>query len=198
MTSRLAIRATAGLCLLGALGCATTKDPRQQLLEGTSTNAVYKLEPAKLADTVRHLLTEQQYELLPTSDPLYIKTTWRIDGALDMGGSWSRMLVQLVPLGDGRTAVRAYRMGYTTTGMAPSHPGLAANQKDTGKSEGGVTGSYVSGEPMSPAKPSVIRAADFEWTLLNRADPRLGAHLEARADDYIAHGDLDPSAPTEE
>ncbi|MCE9670803.1 hypothetical protein LY474_23635 [Myxococcus stipitatus] len=198
MNSRLAMWAMAGLCLLGAWGCATTQDPRKQLLEGTSGNAVYKLEPVQLADTIRHLLTEQRYELLPTSDPLYLKTTWRIDGALDMGGSWSRMLIQLVPLGDGRTAVRAFRMGYTTTGRASSHPGLASNQKDSGKAEGGVTGSYVVGEPLSPAKPSVKRAGDFEWALLARVDPKLGAHLEARANDYIATGRHDPSEPTEE
>ncbi|WP_164017569.1 hypothetical protein [Pyxidicoccus trucidator] len=215
---RLALLAAFGL-LLGTTGCAFTPDPQKDLLEGTSSHAIYKLPPETLLTMARGLLVEQGYELLPTSDPLYVKTTWRIAGNVDIGASWSRVMVQAIRLDDGRTVVRAYRMNYTTNGRAASHPGSFAGQKESkdagsagGGSAGGTTGGgqvgrYVMGEPMSPTKPTVYRANDFEWALLGRVDPKLATHLQSRVNAYLAEGkhpamteepagDL-PAAPTE-
>jgi|GEM_PF-1317496 hypothetical protein len=199
---RLARLAVVGL-LLGATGCALKQDPRRNLLEGTSGHAVYKLPPEVLLTMARGLLVEQGYELLPTVDPLYVKTTWRIAGNLDIGANWSRILVQAVRLGDGRTVVRAYRMNYTTNGRAASHPGSFAGQKETkyassaggggsGSSGAGQVGQYVQGEPLSPTKPALSRATEFEWALLNRVDPKLAAHLENRVDAYLAESHQPP------
>jgi len=193
---RLALLAVVGL-FLGAPGCALKQAPRGNLLEGISGHAVYKLPPETLLTMARGLLVEQGYELLPTVDPLYVKTTWRIAGNLDIGANWSRILVQAVRLGDGRTVVRAYRMNYTTNGRAASHPGSFAGQKETkyassaggggsGSSGAGQVGQYVLGEPLSPTKPALSRATEFEWALLNRVDPKLAAHLENQVDAYLA------------
>lgn len=176
--------AAAGL-LLGAAGCALTPDPQKDLLEGASSHAVYRLPPEQLLTTARQLLTEQGYELLPSSDPLYVHTTWRISGNLEVGASWSRLLINAHRLSDGRTMVRAYRMSYITNGRAASHPGMNADSKDNKNSEGGGGGRYVAGEPLSPTKPTLRRAADFEWDLLSRVEPRFAAHLQQRAEGYL-------------
>jgi hypothetical protein len=173
--------------LLGAAGCALTPDPQKNLLEGASSHAVYRLPPEQLLDTARKMLTEQGYELLPTTDPLYVHTTWKIDGNLDIGAGWSRILVNAHRLSDGRTLVRAYRMSYTTNGRAPSHPGMNADAKENKQSESGSGGRYVAGEPLSPTKPTLRRAADFEWALLSRVEPRFAAHLKQRAEGYLTH-----------
>jgi hypothetical protein len=176
--------AAAGL-LLGAAGCSLTPDPRKNLLESTSSHAVYRLPPESLLNTTRELLTEQGYELLPTADPMYVHTTWKIDGNLEVGAAWSRILVNAHRLSDGRTLVRAYRMSYTTNGRAASHPSLSGGSKDNKNSESGMGGRYVAGEPMSPTKPTLQRAADFEWALLARVEPRFAAHLKQRVDAYL-------------
>lgn len=190
MTRRFADMAVVGL-LLGALGCAVTPDPRQDLLEGTTSQAVYKLPPESLLATVKELLEEQGYALQPSTDPLYVHTTWRIKGNVDIGASWSRMLVQVHRLESGRSMVRAYRMTYTTNGRAASHPGSFAGtregkeDKGSGGGASGQAGSYVMGEAMSPTKPTLLRATDFEWALLSRVEPKFAATLQAKVDAYL-------------
>ncbi|MFP2927794.1 hypothetical protein ACLESO_21860 [Pyxidicoccus sp. 3LG] len=202
MKGRIASMVIAGL-LLGATGCAIKQDPRQNLLEGTTSHAVYRLPAESLLTTAKELLVEQGYELLPTADPNYVHTTWRIQGNLDVGASWSRILVQAHPLADGRTMVRAYRMAYTTNGRAQSHPGGFAGTKEgkQGGSEGqgssNQAGVYVAGEPMSPTKPTLYRATDFEWALLSRVEPRFAAHLQSRVDTYLTER-KQPEAQVEE
>ncbi|WP_163994336.1 hypothetical protein [Pyxidicoccus caerfyrddinensis] len=197
MKRRLVLLVAVGL-VLGASGCATTRDPRQELLEGTGSHAVYKLPPEALLTASREILSERGYRLLPSSDPLYVHTSWKIEGSIEIGASWSRMLVQAVRLENGRTMVRAYRMAYTTNGLAPSHPGSFAGTREgkEGGSEGGGSksnagssgqaGSYVMGEPMSPTKPHLYRAGDFEWALLARVSPEMASYLERRVDAYLA------------
>ncbi|MCP3139650.1 hypothetical protein [Pyxidicoccus xibeiensis] len=191
MSGRFAYMLVVGL-LLGATGCALTPDPRQNLLEGTTSHALYRLPPESLRATATALLDEQGYELLPTSDPNYLHTTWKIHGNVDVGASWSRLLVQVTPLADGRSMVRAYRMSYTTNGRAASHPGSFAGSKEgkSGGSDGSGsssgTGRYVLGEPMSPTKPTLSRATDFEWAILGRVEPKFAAHLQSRVDAYLA------------
>lgn len=190
MKGRLSSVLAAGL-LLGAVGCAITPDPRQSLLEGTTTRAVYKLPPESLLATTRELLVEQGYELLPSADPHYVHTTWRIQGNVDIGASWSRILVQAQPLENGRTRVLAYRMAYTTNGRAAAHPGYFAGQKQSKEDRGsggaasGQAGTFVLGEPLSPTKPTLLRATDFEWALLSRVEPKFAAHLKTRVDAYL-------------
>ncbi|MBZ4421668.1 hypothetical protein [Myxococcus sp. RHSTA-1-4] len=198
MNRRFASLLAAGL-LLGAVGCAVTPDPRQSLLEGTTSQAVYKLPPESLLTTARELLVEQGYELLPTADPLYLHTTWKIKGNVDIGASWSRILVQAHRLDNGRTMVRAYRMAYTTNGRAASHPGSFAGQREAKEDKGsgggasGQAGTYVLGEPLSPTKPTLLRATDIEWAILSRVEPKFAAHLKARADAYLAERQQPPS-----
>ncbi|MCY1019365.1 hypothetical protein [Pyxidicoccus sp. MSG2] len=208
MTRRLALLVAVGLAL-GASGCATTRDPRKELLEGTGSHAVYKLPPEALLTQMRELLTEQGYRTLPSSDPLYVHTSWKIAGNIEVGANWSRVLVQAVRLEDGRTMVRAYRMTYTTNGLAPSHPGSFAGTREGAEagSEGGGSksnaggtsgqaGSYVMGEPMSPTKPHLYRAGDIEWALLARVSPQMATYLEQRVDAYLAERQH-PSEQTE-
>lgn len=203
MKRRFALLAAVGL-LLGAAGCATTRDPRKEMLEGTSGHAVYKLPPESLMATAREMLTEQGYRLLPTSDPLYLHTSWKISGTIEIGASWSRVLMQAVQLPNGRSMIRAYRMTYTTNGLAPSHPGSFAGQREgkesgsegggtkSGAGSSGQSGSYVLGEPMSPTKPNLVRASDLEWALLRRVSPRMATFLEHRVDAYLAEHKLPP------
>ncbi|QSQ22469.1 hypothetical protein JY651_46385 [Pyxidicoccus parkwayensis] len=209
MKRRLALLAAVGL-LLGASGCAITRDARKELLEGTSSHAVYKLPPDKLLEATRSLLEEQGYRLLPSADSNYVHTTWKINGPEEMGAHWTRILVHAIPLTNGRTMIRAYRMDYITNGLAPSHPGSFAGTKE-GKeagSEGGGTasnagtsgqaGSYVMGEPLSPTKPHLFRASDFEWALLARVAPNMATFLEHRVDAYLAEQRNPPARADEE
>lgn len=209
MKRRLAMLAAVGL-LLGTVGCATARDARKDLLEGTSSQAVYKLPPQKLLQEVSALLEEQGYRLLPSADPHYVHTTWKINGPVEMGAHWTRVLVQVVPLENGRTMVRAYRMVYLTNGLAPSHPGYFAGTKEgkEGGSEGGGTsskagssgqaGTYVLGEPLSPTKPILERAGDFEWALLARVAPAMATYLEHRVDAYLAERSAPAKSEEEE
>ena len=191
MNRRLAGMVVAGL-VVGLMGCAVTPDPRQDLLESTTSQAVYKLPPESLLATMRELLVEQGYELLPTADPLYLHTTWRIKGNVDIGASWSRILVQAHRLENGRTMIRAYRLAYTTNGRASSHPGSFAGtregkeDKGSGGGASGQAGAYVAGEPMSPTKPTLLRATDVEWALLKRVEPKFAATLQSKVDAYLA------------
>lgn len=185
----------AGL-LLGAAGCSLTPDPKKNLLETTSSHAVYRLPPESLLTTARELLDEQGYELLPSSDPMYVHTTWKIDGALEVGARWSRILINAHRLNDGRTIVRAYRMNYMTNGRAASHPSLNGASKDGKNSDSGMAGRSVAGEPLSPTKPTLQRATDFEWALLSRVEPRFAAYLQTRVDSYLTQPQ-DASAPQE-
>ncbi len=187
----------AAALLLGASGCALTQDPQKELLEGVSSHAVYRLPPESLLNTARGLLTEQGYELLPTADPMYVHTTWKIDGNLDVGAAWSRILINAHQLSDGRTMVRAYRMSYTTNGRAASHPSLSGGSKENKNSESGMGGRSVAGEPLSPTKPTLRRAADFEWALLSRVEPRFAAHLKQRVDTYLIESKAGVSAMSE-
>ncbi|WP_426744748.1 hypothetical protein VZQ01_24190 [Myxococcus faecalis] len=81
-------------------------------------------------------------------------------------------------------------------GLARSQPSLGAGDRDS-KLAQAPTGTYVLGEPLSPSKPVVRRAPDFEWEVLERVEPRFAAFLETRAQHYLALG-RDPSEPTEE
>jgi hypothetical protein len=50
---------------------------------------------------------------------------------------------------------------------------------------------------MSPTKPNLYRATDFEWALLSRVEPRFAAHLQSRVDSYLTER-KQPEAQVEE
>lgn len=186
---KLLVRVLAAGLLWGCVGCATTPT-RQALLESTAEHVLYRLPPARVMEAARDIVDERGYLLLPSNTPNYLRTQWKIDGNLDVGARWSRYLVQVHPLPDGQVAVRAYAIKYTTIGRTAAHPGFGAGRKEQrgrkGQETGATDGTYVAGDPMSAAKPTVLRASELEWAILERLNPRFAVRTKAQVDQYLS------------
>lgn len=170
-----------GLGLLGVMGCATTE--RQHLLERSAAYVVYRLPAEQVLQVARDVLQEQGYSLLASTDPLYLRTAWRVkfDDSLDIGGVRERCFIMGKRLDDGRFVLNAYRMSYTTIGRTAPHPSSVKNE---------ATGAQrmVQGDPMSAAPPALVRDLEMEWRILSRVAPSIARELESQVDEYLATG----------
>ncbi|WP_375766914.1 hypothetical protein NR798_35245 [Archangium gephyra] len=168
----------AGLLLLGGTGCANNK--RQLLLERSAAYVAYRLPPEQVMEAARELLKDRGYLILASTDPLYIRTDWRgkFDESLDIGGMRERHMVVGKQLDDGRFVLNAYRMSYTTIGRTAPHPITRPNE---------TTGAQrmVKGDPLSYARPVLVRDLELEWQLLSRLAPSVTHELESQADQYL-------------
>lgn len=80
------------MAMVGALlmtGCAGS--PRKTLLERTSSYVVYDLPAQQVMDAAEKVLGARGYALLPSTDPLFLHTPWKVTGNCDVwsGPSWS-------------------------------------------------------------------------------------------------------------
>jgi hypothetical protein len=173
--------------LWGLAGCATTspRATRQELLERTASQTLYRRPPAEVLQAVRDVLNEQGYTVLPSADPLYVRTSWKIQGDFDSASQWTRYLVVGRVLPDGRVSLRAHSVFLATVGRAPAHPSLGSGSKDSRDSNGTGIGSYVAGEPLPVGRPLLRRALGLEWTVLERLEPRFAAAVAQQVDLYL-------------
>lgn len=171
----------AGLFLLGAAGCATTRK-RQHLLERSAAYVAYRLPPEQLLETAREVLKERGHLILASTDPYYVRTDWRtkFDESLDVGGVRERYMVLGKQLEDGRFALNAYRMTYTTIGRTAPHPASFRTNEQTGVQK------MVKGDPLSYARPVLARDLELEWRILSRVSPSTARELEVQVDEYLA------------
>jgi hypothetical protein len=168
-----------GLLLLGMTGCATE---RQGLLERSAAQVAYRLPSEQLLEVSRELLKERGYLILESRDAHYVRTSWKakFDESLDIGGLRERHFVLSKQLADGRIVLNAYRASYTTIGRTAPHP--ASTQTD------GKTGFQLmhEGDPLSYARPVVVRDLELEWQILSRVAPSVARELESQVDEYLA------------
>ncbi len=117
-----------GWLLLGVAGCATE---RQGLLERSAAYVAYRLPSEQVLDMARELLEERGYTLVPSTDPLYVRTAWKvsIDQSLDVGGVMERRFIMGKQLDDGRFVLNAYRLTHTTIGRTSAHPASPGRMK---------------------------------------------------------------------
>ncbi|MCY1078566.1 hypothetical protein [Archangium lansingense] len=168
-----------GLLLLGVTGCATSK--RQDLLELSATYVAYRLPPEQLLESARDILQERGYVILPSTDPNYVRTTWRVkfDDSLDIGALRERQFVMAKQLDDGRFVLNAYRLTYTTIGRTAPHPATFGANDTSGVQK------MVKGDPLSNARPVLIRDRELEWQILSRVAPSIAHELESQVDEYL-------------
>ena len=176
---------------LVAAGCATTSQPpapnRQELLERASSQVLYRRSPEEVMEAMRAVLNEHGYTVLPSSDPYYVHTGWKVDGNMDFSSRWSRILVQGRKLADGRFVVRAYEQLNNTVGRAPAHPSLGGGNRDANKGGEGANTNYVQGEALFAAPVVTRRAASLEWEVLSRLEPRFTQAVEKQVDHYVTN-----------
>lgn len=180
-----------GVLGLMAAGCATTPKPsvpnREELLERATNYVFYRRPPEEVLKTARAILDEHDYTVLPSSDPLYVRTGWKVDGNMDISSRWSRILIQGHKLADGRFALRVYEQVNTTVGRAPSHPSLGGGNRDANKGGEGANTNYVVGEPLFAAPIVTRRDTSLEWEVVSRLEPRFAHTLEQQVDVYVAN-----------
>ncbi|WP_434383305.1 hypothetical protein [Melittangium boletus] len=169
-----------GCVLVWLAGCATMD--RQQLLERGAAAITYRLPPERLLEVARELLLEEGYALVPSTDPLYVRTAWRVkfDDTLDIGGLRQRHFVLVKRLDEGLCTVNVYRMSSTSVGRTAPHPVSSHVDEKTG------TQKMTQGDPMSPGRPVLERDLELEWRLLSRLSPATAHALESQVDVYLA------------
>ncbi|MFY0526845.1 hypothetical protein ACN28I_28150 [Archangium gephyra] len=169
----------AGLLLLGGTGCATNK--RQHLLERSAAYAAYRLPPEQILETARELLKERGYLILASTDPHYVRTDWRtkFDETLDVGGVRERHMVMGKQLADGRFILNVYRITYTTVGRTAPHPAAFQSKDASGVQK------MIKGDPLSYARPVLVRDLELEWQILSRVSPSIARELETQVDEYL-------------
>lgn len=168
-----------GLLLLGGTGCATE---RQHLLERSASYVAYRLPSEQLLETAREILKEQGYLILESRDPNYVRTSWRVkfDESLDIGAVRERHFVVGKQLDDGRYVLNVYRLTYTTIGRTAPHPSSPRVNETTGVQM------MVKGDPLSNARPALVRDLNLEWQILSRVAPSAARELESQVDQYLA------------
>lgn len=181
-----------GLLPLVAAGCATTPasppaPTRQALLERASNHVLYRRPPEEVMAVARTVLDKQGYTVLPTADPYYVRTAWKVDGNMDISSRWSRVLLQGRKLADGRFLLRAFEQVNTTVGRAPAHPSLGGGNRDANKGGEGANTNYVQGEALFAAPIVTRRSASVEWAVLSRLEPRFAETVEQQVDVYVAN-----------
>jgi hypothetical protein len=113
-----------------------------------------------------------------------VRTTWetKFDESLDVGGVRERHFVVGKQLEDGRYVLNAYRLTHTTIGRTAPHPTSFMTDEKTGVQP------MVKGDPLTHARPVLVRDLELEWQLLSRVAPSVTRELEAQADQYLATG----------
>ncbi|PTL77458.1 hypothetical protein [Vitiosangium sp. GDMCC 1.1324] len=176
-----------GLLLLGLTGCATTE--RQQLLERSAAYVSYRLPSEQILEVAHEVLKERGYLILPSTDPNYVRTSWltKFDETLDVGAVRERHFVMGKQLDNGRFVLTAYRLSYTTIGRTSPHPSSPKANETTGVQ------AMIKGDPLSYARPVLVRDLELEWEILSRVSPSVAHELESQVDQYLAEEHHDSS-----
>jgi hypothetical protein len=183
-----------GCVTLAATGCATSASSktapaldRNVLLARASEQVLYRRPPEEVMGALEVLLNERGYTVLPSADPNYLRTGWRVLGDFDFSSRWSRVLVQGRKLEDGRFVVRAFEQLNTTVGRAAPHPSLGGGNRDANRGGEGANTNYVQGEALFMAPVVTRRHAELEWALLAKLEPKFAAAVERQVDVYVAN-----------
>ncbi|MCK8502365.1 hypothetical protein [Myxococcus fulvus] len=173
-----------------ASGCASS--PQKALLGRTSGLVVYDLPAMQVMKAAEAELGERGYALLPSTDPYFLQTPWKVSGNYDMGSSWSRLYVEGRVRADGRFVVRAYEMAATTFARTQALPfGLRETTSATIDDKPNATpAELIASEPelqTRSARANIRRNLDLEWAILERLNPDFANKVKEQVDLYVAH-----------
>ncbi|AEI62149.1 hypothetical protein [Corallococcus macrosporus] len=175
------------LMLLVLTGCTSQ---RQTLLERTSSHVVYDMPARQVMKAAEAVLGERGYALLPSTDPLFLITPWKVSGNYDVFTHWSRIYVEGHKRPDGRFTVRAYQMAANMPARTQSMPvpentaAVAPEEK-----QNIMPTVLLSAEPVlvRSARPDLRRDLELEWAIMERLDPDFAGRVKTQVDIYLAH-----------
>jgi len=169
-------------------GCAS---PQKVLLERTSSLVVYDLPAMEVMKAAEQVLADRGYDLLPSTDPYFLQTPWKVTGSFDLGTRWSRLYVEGRVRADGRFSVRAYEMAATTFARSQALPGLVHTGYGSVDDTPNTTPTVLVGTEPSlqtrSARPNLRRLLELEWSILERVNPDFAGRVKEQVDLYVAH-----------
>jgi hypothetical protein len=178
------------VALVGALlitGCAGS--PRKTLLERTGSLVVYDLPAQQVMAAAEEELGARGYALLPSTDPYFLQTPWKVSGNFDVFSAWSRRYVEGHKLPDGRFVVRAYEMAANTPARTQLLPGFPATAHVAPDEQPNTTPTVLlATDPVMgrSARPVIRRDLAFEWAIMERLNPEFAGRVKEQVDVYLA------------
>jgi hypothetical protein len=135
-------------------------------------------------------LSARGYSLLPSTDPYFLQTPWKVSGNFDVYTAWSRRYVEGHKLPDGRFVVRAYETAANMSARTQLLPGFQATVHVTPEEQPNTTPTVLlATEPVlvRSAHPAIRRDLDFEWAIMARVNPEFAGRVKEQVDYYVAH-----------
>ncbi len=183
---RLSCGLAVALPLLAVSGCTSQ---RQTLLERTSSYAVYDMPTRQVMKAAEAVLSERGYALLPSTDPLFLITPWKVSGNYDVFTHWSRIYVEGHKRPDGRFTVRAYQMAANMPARTQSLPVPETTTMTAPEEKQNIMPTVLlSAEPVlvRSARPDIRRDLELEWAIMERLDPEFAGRVKTQVDIYLA------------
>ena len=185
------------VAVMGALlvtGCASS--PRKELVERTGSYVVYDLPAQQVMDAAEAELGARGYVLLPSTDPLFLHTPWKVRGNHDVFTAWSRHYIEGRVRPDGRFVVRAYQMAANVHARTQLLPGFASSSEAAPDEQPNTTPTeLLAVEPVlgrSSTRPVIRRDLELEWAILERLNPDFAGRVKAQVDTYLASSTPSP------
>jgi hypothetical protein len=178
------------VALVGALlitGCAGSS--RKTLLERTGGLVVYDLPAQQVMAAAEEELGARGYALLPSTDPYFLQTPWKVSGNFDVFSAWSRRYVEGHKLPDGRFVVRAYEMAANMAARTQLLPGMATSVPTAPDEKPNTMPTVLlATEPVlvRSAHPGIRRDLAFEWAIMERLNPEFAGRVKEQVDYYLA------------
>lgn len=175
------------LMLLALVGCT---NHRQTLLERTSSYVVYDMPARQVMKAAETILSERGYALLPSTDPMFLITPWKVSGNYDVFTHWSRVYVEGHKRPDGRFTVRAYHMAASMPARTQSLPTPETTTMTAPEEKQNIMPTVLlSTEPVlvRSARPNLRRDLNLEWAIMEQLDPDFAGRVKTQVDVYLAH-----------
>lgn len=165
-------RASIGLGLTLLLGCAAAQ--RDSFIHQEVSDYVYELPAREVWPHAKALLAEEGYAFKEAPNRFLLTTEWQEEmGGSQIAASYTRYLVEAVPLGRGQCRVRFIRNSVTMGGG----PGVVEGKRYRADAR-----SYAQGQHRNVSTNAGSRDLHMEWLLLRRAAPQDAAELQSLAE----------------
>ncbi|NMO22908.1 hypothetical protein HPC49_54385 [Pyxidicoccus fallax] len=175
---------------LALTGCAS--NPKKTLLERTGSYVVYDLPAQQVMDAAEAELGARGYSLLPSTDPLFLHTPWKVRGNHDVFTAWSRRYIEGRVRPDGRLVLRAYKVDANVHARTQLLPGFQSSDGVTPEDEPNTTPTeMLAVEPVLgrySTRPVIRRDLELEWAILERLNPEFAGRVKTQVDVYLAEG----------
>lgn len=153
-------------------GCATVQ--RDSFIHQEVSDYVYDLPATEVWRHARALLAEHGYSFREAPKGFLLTTEWQEEmGGSQIAASFTRYLVEAVPLGSAHTRIRFIRNTVTRGGG----PGVVEGKRYIADAR-----AYAEGTHRNVSTAANERDLHMEWLLLRRAAPEDAADLQALAE----------------